>query len=167
MEGALQRTVQPHSWGHSYARGMWAPGWWTGLSSASLSLACGPEPWLKESGSHTAWAQVPPRVFLKNLTKGGWAGSLGSGSRCGQISPWDPQAFRPSTVLLHVERCRQLEQAARWRWWGAPCQPSSQGWAERSPGHGLGGKENAGLGLQAWEPAKASTSEAPATVAFY
>jgi hypothetical protein len=36
---------------------------------ASLSLACGPKPWLKELGMYAAWSQVLPRVFLKNLMR--------------------------------------------------------------------------------------------------
>lgn len=72
------------------------------VPSACLSPACGPKPWLKRIGQLCCMVTGAPRVFLKHLTRtarpGAWAGG-----GCGHISSWDPPAFQPGTILLHLE----------------------------------------------------------------
>lgn len=95
------------------------------------SPACGPKPWPERIGSNAAWSPGPLRVFLKNVTRTAGRGpELGFG--CGQISCWDPQAFRQGG-LLRTEWCWQSNPAACWWTLGVgagfepPCQPSFRG----------------------------------------
>lgn len=66
----------------------------------------------KESAVMLHGHQGPLRVFLKNVTRtAGREPELGLG--CGQISCWDPQAFRQGG-LLRTEWCWQSNPAACW-----------------------------------------------------
>lgn len=125
----------------------------TGVSSASLSPACGLKPWLKRIGHLCCMVAGTPRVFLKNPQ----AVRPGTGTWGLDVGRYLPGTLKPlqPTLLAFTSTCVSKVVTHWWSKWGpdSPAsQPSSLGWAKRSPVPDLGREGGRGLACRRGGP---------------